>query len=555
MKNNNTVNWGPGNQCQTPAYTNKPVLGNEINKNNKYQKRMESMSPNTPGAINWHSPSLLHKVSLLDAHIADGTVVPLDKLELLSAQALSLYKNFESMRVRLDQLCKEAIEMTTYAVSYEQKINSSKKRQQANSFYDDVLSAQNQISTIFNKIADASKKSDINNGKEMINSNVITSYPNRDIVLKIIQQNKIMIPLPQPVLTKRERALSNATKRNELYTPSELLCFFEVFSFLDCKELVISSMVCKSWRNIIPNNDAWKALVMNYETTLRGHVGKINAIARISKYLFTGSSDGKVKAWDTTNWTCMKTLNLNKYPNPNEIHSNQQSQKTEHTSASNFGSTQAFSSTAASPIQPISPTNALSHPSHTTSNKYGSASVTALAAHALTLFIGLDSGQVMCQNVIDTSKGNNQNKKVHELLIGHEGAINAIVIDAKRNHIITASSDHKIGVWDLVKKTFICFIKKHVDVVSCLTISNDYLFSGSWDHNIHVWDLNNLQHKVTLGQNNHDYDKNFFFGDEYANTNIVNQKHTDRVLSIVYHDNRLYSSSWDCFIKVWDIPT
>ena len=60
--------------------------------------------------------------------------------------------------------------------------------------------------------------------------------------------------------------------------------------------------------------------MLHLEGTLRGHVGRVTALAVIPRYVFTASTDGKLKAWDTSKWTCQKTVNMTPFPSTRFIH-------------------------------------------------------------------------------------------------------------------------------------------------------------------------------------------------------------------------------------------
>ncbi|XP_061343009.1 zinc finger CCCH domain-containing protein 48-like [Gastrolobium bilobum] len=73
----------------------------------------------------------------------------------------------------------------------------------------------------------------------------------------------------------------------------------------------------------------------------------------------------------------------------------------------------------------------------------------------------------------------------------------------------------------------IASLRGHTEVVVCLSVGRNMLYSRAMDHSIKVWDLDTLQCERTFNG------------------------HTEVVTSLICWEQYLLSSSFDCTIKVW----
>ena len=77
--------------------------------------------------------------------------------------------------------------------------------------------------------------------------------------------------------------------------------------------------------------------------------------------------------------------------------------------------------------------------------------------------------------------------------------------------------------------TQIATLQGHTDVVRCLIVHNNLLYSGSWDRTIRAWNLDTNECITAL------------------------QGHTSHVYCLIVHNNILYSGSGDKTIRAWKL--
>ena len=83
------------------------------------------------------------------------------------------------------------------------------------------------------------------------------------------------------------------------------------------------------------------------------------------------------------------------------------------------------------------------------------------------------------------------------------------------------------------KYTDLAYLRGHREIVLCIIYHDNNLYSGSWDKTIRIWDMKTYKKKGSL------------------------KGHTDNVncLCVQADDNKLYSGSIDRTIRVWDTKT
>ena len=114
--------------------------------------------------------------------------------------------------------------------------------------------------------------------------------------------------------------------------------------------------------------------------------------------------------------------------------------------------------------------------------------------------------------------------------------------------MFTGGSDSVICVWSLesfVKETT---FNKHTGVITALEICGTKLFSGSNDSNVYVWNVASLKFETKLK----DTELAAADGDTSSAQQLTNRTHVDKITDITSHEARVYTASWDCYIKVWD---
>jgi WD40 repeat protein len=118
------------------------------------------------------------------------------------------------------------------------------------------------------------------------------------------------------------------------------------------------------------------------------------------------------------------------------------------------------------------------------------------------------------------------------LLGYHEHLVNSIAINAKGDKAASCSSDHTIRIWDLKTKQTKFLLQGHVDdVEEFIFIDENYGASASRDRCIIVWDI------------------------EACRAIRVLEGHEKDVLTLAYHEGKLYSSGDDMTLRMWDIDS
>lgn len=100
--------------------------------------------------------------------------------------------------------------------------------------------------------------------------------------------------------------------------------------------------------------------------------------------------------------------------------------------------------------------------------------------------------------------------------------------------IFTIPSHIKIMFGEFLKTplyTELANLRGHTDTVKCLTILKNKLYSTSNDKTIRIWDTETYKEIATM------------------------RGHTNNVSSLIIHDNKLYSGSDDNTIRIWNTET
>ncbi|MEM9456352.1 MAG: WD40 repeat domain-containing protein [Myxococcota bacterium] len=114
----------------------------------------------------------------------------------------------------------------------------------------------------------------------------------------------------------------------------------------------------------------------------------------------------------------------------------------------------------------------------------------------------------------------------------HQHLCNRIVVDAEGRRAASVSSDYDIYIWDIVERTMSMVLVGHSDdVEDFYFIDAERGVSVSRDRRILLWDLRSG--RIRRAIYGHDKD----------------------VLSVACHDGRIYTSSDDTTLRVWDMET
>ena len=331
----------------------------------------------------------------------------------------------------------------------------------------------------------------------------------------------------KPQISRREAAIQAAEKRSRVHSIGDAIFMCSVF--LEYLDLIACACVSKSWKSKIRRTPGWKRIVLNFDCTLTGHIGKITALATYDSFLVTGSADGKVKFWDPSkNFICVKTLNITPSPLQKYVHPKVKELR-KASSSHGEASTHEEDEYAEYPL-----------------------AVTSLLTVDRSVLIGAQDGRLLIWMAQATDK------KEFEILI-HKAAISCMILVDE--FIFTASLDGTVAF--IYRKAF-PFVpapyqtntpishadKAHDQGVTALAFAGNHLFSGSLDGKIYVWGPREtskvLQFKRVLS-----YQR----VSPGTSSPAVTVEHTDRITSMVGYHERLYTASWDGSIKLWNAST
>ncbi len=356
------------------------------------------------------------------------------------------------------------------------------------------------------------------------------------------------------------------------YLPQEIIRFIFELSLLS--GIRAGKLTCKEWNRILDDNnyDLWKRLFKNhfpsvdvdndlwkwlfknhfpsvdvdintidiesfhsvYKTfynlysnlakeayapqTLQGHRAVIYRLAvnPNSSQLFSASSDGTIKVWDTRTGECLRTL--------------QRQEGSGDCLAFDVNGEQFFSAPSDDTIK-----------AWNTQTGKCLGILEGLEGRVYSLAVG-DSGKVFLSSSDHTIKAwdTQTGKCLRTLQEGHEGGVPRIwnprlALNAKGEKLFSSSCNCTIEVWDTRTDKRLGTLEGHKKMVYCLAFdaNRKQLFSASFDGIIKVWDTETGECFRTL------------------------QGHGGVVYHLVVDPSSglLLSCSWDDTIKVWDIQT
>ncbi|XP_037023439.2 protein FAN isoform X1 [Artibeus jamaicensis] len=119
--------------------------------------------------------------------------------------------------------------------------------------------------------------------------------------------------------------------------------------------------------------------------------------------------------------------------------------------------------------------------------------------------------------------------QLHEQYKIHKEAVTGIAVSCNGSSVFTTSQDSTLKMFSKESKTLQRSISfSNMALSSCLLLPGDAtVISSSWDNNI------------------------YFYSIAFGRCQDTLMGHDDAVSEICWHDNRLYSASWDSTVKVW----
>jgi mRNA-degrading endonuclease YafQ of YafQ-DinJ toxin-antitoxin module len=120
-------------------------------------------------------------------------------------------------------------------------------------------------------------------------------------------------------------------------------------------------------------------------------------------------------------------------------------------------------------------------------------------------------------------------------LQGHTDRVTACTVTPDGRHIVSASYDHTLKIWDLASGSAVATLRDHTDCVRACAVTPDgrLVVSASYDHTLKIWDLANGRVVTTL------------------------QGHTSgvRACAVTLDGRLVLSASEDHTLKVWELAT
>ncbi|XP_030890604.1 protein FAN isoform X3 [Leptonychotes weddellii] len=142
-------------------------------------------------------------------------------------------------------------------------------------------------------------------------------------------------------------------------------------------------------------------------------------------------------------------------------------------------------------------------------------------------------GEESFEDLTEESKSlawNNITKlQLHEQYKIHKEAVTGIAVSCNGSSVFTTSQDSTLKMFSKESKMLQRSISfSNMALSSCLLLPGDAtVISSSWDNNVYFYSIAFARRQDTL------------------------MGHDDAVSKICWHDNRLYSASWDSTVKVW----
>ncbi len=280
--------------------------------------------------------------------------------------------------------------------------------------------------------------------------------------------------------------------------------------------------------------------------TLVGHTFTVNSLAVVGdNKLASGSADGSIRIWESTNGTTIKILNtylssdifcLKMLPN---------------------GYLASGSSDKTIKIWDIDSGKCLKVLTGHIGWVY---TICVLSNHLIAS--GSYDKTIRIWNIVDG--------KIVKILIGHSESITCLEI-VSNELLASGSRDRTIRIWNIENGLNVAILTGHTDyILSLVLLPSGYLASGSWDHSIKIWNVLSGQLVKTLNGHEHAVislcvlKKRFLTSGSYKEMRIwdidkaevieVINAHENSVWSMAeLEDGTLASASDDWSIKIWKI--
>jgi len=262
---------------------------------------------------------------------------------------------------------------------------------------------------------------------------------------------------------------------------------------------------------------------------LKGHDSCVNCLVICENILYSGSDDCTIRSWDMETCREIAVYGITSYSNFEERPSH-----TSSISSIALHGNKLYS--ASSGDKTIRIWNTETHTQIAILKDVGR--VKCIAVNKTKLYsASLDYKIIRIWNT--------ETYEEMQSLEGHTGSVTCITLD--ENKLYSGSSNGTIGIWNTETYEEISILRGHTRLVQCITLHENKLYSAGDDKTIRVWNTKTCKEIVYQTMRRVSITKPC--DDDIATM----RGHSEIVTCITLHGNNLYSGSWDKTIRCWKI--